>query len=190
MYFDLHRFVSTVWTLTGIYWLILSFTTKRTSRREPWHNRLLHLTLMSIAFSLLTGFVPLSGVLAQRFVPDAEWVEFTGATLTTLGCLLAVWARSCLGSNWSAIVSVRQNHQLILRGPYALMRHPIYSGFLLAILGSAISLGELRGLLAFYLLFVGWLAKACAEEQAMSQQFGAEYLQYAMRVKRFVPFVL
>jgi protein-S-isoprenylcysteine O-methyltransferase Ste14 len=190
MQIDLQHFAFSAWLITGIYWLILSFTSKRVSRREPWHSRFMHLTVAATAFWLLAGAGPAACVLTGRFLPDEDWVGFTGAVLTILGCALAIWARTCLGANWSAVVSVRQEHELIRRGPYSLMRHPIYSGFLLAALGTAISNGEYRGLLAIYLLFVALLAKACAEEQAMFEQFGAEYLQYSMRVKRFVPFVL
>ena len=145
--FDLQSFVSSVWTLTGIYWLISSFTVKPAARREPWHSRLLHLALMVIAFYLLSGTGSLEGFLTRRFLPAEDWVEITGAILVTFGCAFAVWARASLGRNWSAVVSVRENHQLIRRGPYSLVRHPIYSGFLLAVLGAAIMRGEIGRLL-------------------------------------------
>jgi protein-S-isoprenylcysteine O-methyltransferase Ste14 len=190
MHFDIHHFVSSVWLVTGLYWLALAFTTKKTARRENWQSRILHLILMGIAFSLLAGKTFPPGPFTRRFLPDEDWTIWIGAALITVGCALAIWARSCIGSNWSAIVSVRENHELIRSGPYSLMRHPIYSGFLLAILGAAIQCGEIRGLIAFCLLFTGWLAKACAEEQAMYEQFGSAYLEYSRHVKRFVPFVL
>jgi protein-S-isoprenylcysteine O-methyltransferase Ste14 len=190
MPFDLHRFVSSVWLLTGLYWLVLSFSSKRTARREPIHSRLLHLMLMAIAFSLLGRLGPSEGWLARRILPGEDWIVWTGAVLSTLGCAFAVWARSTIGSNWSAIVSVRENHELIRRGPYSIVRHPIYSGLLLASLCVAIMGGEIRQFVGVCLLFAGWLAKAATEERAMSQQFGAEYLRYASQVKRFVPFVL
>jgi protein-S-isoprenylcysteine O-methyltransferase Ste14 len=94
-----------------------------------------------------------------------------------------------LGSNWSGTVTVKQNHELIRSGPYAIVRHPIYSGFLLGLLGTALSVGEARGLIALALAFVGWFVKARVEEQFMVEQFNGDYVRYIRDVKRLIPFV-
>jgi protein-S-isoprenylcysteine O-methyltransferase Ste14 len=85
---------------------------------------------------------------------------------------------------------VKRDHQLVLRGPYVLVRHPIYSGLLLGMLGTAITAGEVRGLVGFAILFYAWLAKSRVEEAFMTEQFGMQYTQYRQRVKAIIPFVL
>jgi protein-S-isoprenylcysteine O-methyltransferase Ste14 len=90
----------------------------------------------------------------------------------------------------SGRVTIKEQHELIQNGPYAIVRHPIYSGFLLAILGTAIVHGELRGLLALPVAVVGWTLKLRLEESFMAQQFGTAYLDYKRRVKALVPFVV
>jgi protein-S-isoprenylcysteine O-methyltransferase Ste14 len=97
--------------------------------------------------------------------------------------------RALLGSNWSATVTVKQHHELIRRGPYAIVRHPIYSGFLLGVLGTALALGEVRGLVALALAFAGWYLKARNEEQFLVEQFGDAYVGYRRNVKQLIPFV-
>jgi protein-S-isoprenylcysteine O-methyltransferase Ste14 len=87
-------------------------------------------------------------------------------------------------------VQLKQGHELILRGPYQRVRHPIYTGLLLAFLGSALALGELRGLLAFGILAASLWFKLRLEERWMREQFGSAYVDYMRRVKALVPGVL
>ena len=95
-----------------------------------------------------------------------------------------------VGAKWSSEEQLKQGHELILRGPYRLVRHPIYTGLLLAFLGSALALGELRGLLAFAILAVSFWFKLRLEERWMREQFGGAYADYMRRVKALVPGVL
>ena len=104
--------------------------------------------------------------------------------------VLAVCSRVFLGRNWSAMVTIKQDHEIIRRGPYALVRHPMYSGFLLAVLGTALAVGEVRGLLALGFVFLGLWLKLRTEEQFLTEQFGAQYIQYQRESKALIPFVL
>jgi protein-S-isoprenylcysteine O-methyltransferase Ste14 len=106
------------------------------------------------------------------------------------GLALAVWARRHLGRNWSGIVTVKQDHELIRSGPYGLVRHPIYTGLLLAILGTAGAIGEWRGLFAFALITVGFVLKFKMEERFMSETFGEQYARYRAEVRSLIPFVI
>ena len=128
--------------------------------------------------------------LNASFVPPTMAFHWLGLLITALGLAFAVWARVHLGRNWSGTVTVKENHELIRSGPYGLVRHPIYSGFLLAMLGTAIAFGEIRGLIAFVLAFIAWRAKSLIEERFMLDQFGDRYARYKRDVKALIPFVL
>ncbi len=100
----------------------------------------------------------------------------------------AVWARRCLGSNWSSVVTLKEDHALIRTGPYAHVRHPIYTGLLLAIAGTAVAFGEWRDLLAFAFTLFGLIYKAEVEERPMHETF-AYYEPYRRESAALVPFI-
>jgi protein-S-isoprenylcysteine O-methyltransferase Ste14 len=127
--------------------------------------------------------------LSLRFTTMTTATIGIGLTLTATGLAFATWARLRIGRNWSRMIEVKQNHQLIRKGPYAIVRHPIYSGFMLATLGTAITFAEWSGLVAFAMLTASWAYKARLEEAAMVEQFGAEYERYRQEVKGLVPFL-
>jgi len=102
---------------------------------------------------------------------------------------LAIWARHTIGTNWSGIITLKEGHALVQTGPYVIVRHPIYSGLILAMLGSAIVLGELRGLLSVGLMPLSFTRKMNDEERLMKTQFPKEYPEYQARVKRLIPFL-
>ena len=126
----------------------------------------------------------------QRFLPSSDLFFWSGAAITAAGLLFCVWARRYLGGNWSQAVTVKQDHELIQSGPYRFVRHPIYTGLLLAFAGSAIARGEWRGLLAVALMFVTLWSKLRLEEKWMRAQFGASYEEYSRRVSALVPGIL
>jgi protein-S-isoprenylcysteine O-methyltransferase Ste14 len=179
-----------VWIIVGLVWLAASASLKSVVRAEPLRSRLFNLLAILLAFLLLFNSHLNVGVLNRRFIPDAPAVWWTGFALTVTGAALAIWARLLLGANWSANVTVKQNHELKRTGPYSIVRHPIYSGFLLAMLGTAIAFGEVRGLIAFALALVAWRMKSLIEERFMLDQFGRQYAQYKREVKALIPFVL
>jgi protein-S-isoprenylcysteine O-methyltransferase Ste14 len=182
--------ILTVWIIVGLVWLAASVSLKSVAREEPLGSRLFHILAIALAFFLLFDLHLNAGVLNRRFVPDTPAVWWTGFALTVAGAALAIWARLLLGANWSATVTVKQNHELKRTGPYAIVRHPIYSGFLLAMLGTAIAFGEIRGLIAFALAFIAWRMKSLIEERFMLDQFGEQYARYKREVKALIPFVL
>jgi protein-S-isoprenylcysteine O-methyltransferase Ste14 len=94
-----------------------------------------------------------------------------------------------IGRNWSSNVTVKEDHQLMRTGPYALVRHPIFAGLLLGMLGTALQAGEVRGLIGMALATIAWRTKLIMEEQFMTEQFGAEYASYKRDVKALVPFI-
>jgi protein-S-isoprenylcysteine O-methyltransferase Ste14 len=182
--------IKSIWFALGIIWAIGAFLTKRTARVQTSNSRLVQGALAAGGFLLLLrpdmGFGPLD----RRFLPESTAAAYAGLVLTACGAALAVWARVFLGANWSATVTIKQDHEIIRSGPYALVRHPIYSGFLLGMLGTAIAIGEVRGLLAIGLAFLGWWLKLRTEERFLVEQFGTQYVKYRQETKALIPFVL
>jgi protein-S-isoprenylcysteine O-methyltransferase Ste14 len=180
-----------VWLALGIFWLVMAFTAKRAAHTQSPGSRLLQITPEIVAFSLLFARWPWPQWLRWRFLPESSVaIAYVGLALTVIGISFSVWARLFLGSNWSGRVTIKEQHELIQSGPYSIVRHPIYSGFLLAILGTALVQGHLRSLLALPFAALGWGFKLRLEESFMSQQFGNTYLDYKRRVKALVPFVV
>ena len=189
MNFDALSLTGDVWILLGIIWLLGALRVKATERREPMVSRLLHAAFMVAAFVLLYDRNLNVELLSRRFVPETGAIAWGGFGLVLCGASFALWARFYIGTNWSANVTLKQDHELIRSGPYAVVRHPIYSGLLLAILGTAVVIGEVRTLIGLVLAFAGWRIKAGVEEGFMAARFGEEYTRYRRQVKALIPFV-
>jgi len=187
----LYRYLFSVMWLAWVgYWWAASRNVKATSRHESLPSRLSHIVPLTIAAILLA--LPRSPVpvLGEHFLPRGTWTFWTGAALTLAGLLFTVQARVYLGRNWSGTVTIKQDHELITGGPYRFVRHPIYSGLLLAFIGTALARAEWRGVLAVALTFLAFLRKLRIEEQWMREQFGVAYEDYARRVAALVPHIL
>jgi protein-S-isoprenylcysteine O-methyltransferase Ste14 len=190
MSYTTYQYIVWPWIAVGAVWTIAALASKPVVRREPTASRLLHIAVIAAVFALPFWAKLSVGPLAWRFVPDSPAIAWSGLAFTAAGCAFAIWARLLLGGNWSSSVTVKQDHTLIRQGPYAIVRHPIYAGFLLALLGTALALGELRGLAALALAFAGWHVKSRQEEAFMAAQFGDQYTAYQREVKALVPLVL
>ena len=190
MRFDVNEAVTFLWLVLGAFWAITAVSAKRSLRREPSASRIYHVLFMTAVFALLFRQDLRIGQLGLRIVPASPQAAYTGLALTSLGAAFAILARSTLGGNWSATVTVKENHSFVHHGPYRVVRHPIYAGFLLAMLGTAVVYGEAGCFLAVALAFVGWWLKARIEEEFMTQQFGEDYRRYQKGVKQLIPFVL
>lgn len=184
-------FFPTVWLAWVIGWWVFAINVKTTIRRQPLPSRLLNMVLLWCAFALLwAASVPMPRPLTERFLPFSEWQFWAalGAVLTLVGLLFTVWARVYLGRNWSGMfATIKADHELITGGPYALVRHPIYSGLMLAFLGTALAMGQWRGALAAALALIAIIHRIIVEEGFMREQFGAAYDSYAKRVRALVP---
>ena len=190
MTFDVNRAIAFPWILLGVFWTITALRAKKAVRREPAAARWLHILFMAIVFALMFRSDARMGPLRQRVIPAPMAVSLIGIVLAWLGVALAIWARSALGSNWSGSVTVKENHTLIMRGPYRFVRHPIYAGMLLAMLGAALVYGAAGCFVAVILGYAAFWRKARKEEQFMTQEFGAEYRHYQTAVKQMIPFLL
>jgi protein-S-isoprenylcysteine O-methyltransferase Ste14 len=187
---SIHRWLfPALWFGWAFYWWLTSRDVKETTRREPVLSRMAHLGPMLLGAALI--WAPRLGVpaLDARFMPWAPWQFWVGAAAAASGIAFAVQARRHIGRNWSAIVTLKQDHELVTSGPYALVRHPIYTGLLLGFLGSAFALGQWRGLLAVAIVALALLRKYRLEERWMRERFGVVYDAYRARVKALVPFL-
>jgi protein-S-isoprenylcysteine O-methyltransferase Ste14 len=183
------QYINAVWGLVAIYWVVGMVLAKPTIKSESILSSAMHIALGCVAVLLVWEPATGRGFLGHRVTSPAGWVAWLGLTVTIGGCAFAIWARATLGSNWSSMVTVKQDHELILRGPYAVVRHPIYSGFLLALTGTAIAVGEVRAFIGLGFAFIGFLLKSAAEEKFMREEFSTEYARYSQRVRRLIPFV-
>jgi protein-S-isoprenylcysteine O-methyltransferase Ste14 len=177
------RAIDIAWVVLFLVWVAGGIGNKRTARDESSGSRAQHLVLTITAFGLIFGMA----------APHAEARLVAGAlgfALTLVGVVFAIWARLTIGRNWSAMVTVKESHELVRRGPYRIVRHPIYTGLLLAMLGSAIAFGRWPGYLGCAIAFYAFKQKSLTEEQFMVEQFGEAYVRYRVEVKALIPGVL
>lgn len=179
--------IETAWVAFGLYWLLAARGRRAAQRGEPSGERMIHVVWMIGAAYLLFHFDPRFGALNRRFLPQRMWIASFGAVITVAGIGIAVWARRHLGKNWSADVTIREGHALIRTGPYTYIRHPIYSGMLLGILGTAIAVGEYRGLVALAIFWIGWAHKAKKEESYLAAEFGPAFAEHKRLTGFFLP---
>ena len=106
--------------------------------------------------------------------------------MVAAGLGFAMWARVHLGRNWSGIVTVKEDHALVRTGPYRAVRHPIYTGLLLALIGTAMAIGQWRGVLAVIFMLIGFLWKIHVEEKRMCENF-PEYGDYRRETAALIP---
>jgi len=181
-----------IWAAFGVYWLISAARGHSGSTPQAIHSerqvyRPLRLMLLALAFALLLCNRAAIGLLGKRFVPFSHALAIAGFTVFLLGVVIAVLARIRLGQYWSDKVTLQAGHKLIRSGPYAYVRHPIYSGVLLGIAGTALLLGEWRGLVAFSLMLINYAVKAKREEHILHAQFGSEFESYRRTTGFLVP---
>jgi protein-S-isoprenylcysteine O-methyltransferase Ste14 len=173
--------IGVAWLIFWIYWLA-SATTSNASVRGGWRTRLTGVSVVAVI------------VIANAFrgsglaVHDVA-VAAVGAALFAAGLGLAVWARLHLGRNWGMPMTQRAEPELVTSGPYRFVRHPIYTGLLTAMLGTAL-VNNLLGLIVVALLIGYFYYCGTVEERNLASAFPAAYPQYRSRTKMLIPFLL
>jgi protein-S-isoprenylcysteine O-methyltransferase Ste14 len=182
--------ISGCWTLFAVIWLLAAFATKQSVYQESGAQRLRYTIPILLGGFLLAKGHRLSDPLDHRVIPHLEALAWTGVVLCVAGLAFCIWARFTLGRNWSGVVTLKGGHELITAGPYALVRHPIYTGLLTMFVATVIVLGHVAGIIAMPFVFASLWIKLRCEEKLMLQQFPNEYAAYQQRVKRLIPFIL
>lgn len=178
------------WLIFFAYWGISALSAKRNVRRRSWAWEIgVRIVLVAVIVALARQPNSRAFFQDRASAPIQSIQSLAGLILCIAGFALAVWARQHLGRNWGMPMTLKEGHELVTSGPYSYVRHPIYTGMLLAVLGSALVGG--RVWLAILVLMVGYcLYSAWTEERIMMQQFPQQYAQYKRRTKALIPFVL
>jgi protein-S-isoprenylcysteine O-methyltransferase Ste14 len=191
MTFNVLSMVGYSWIALGTLWLAGLPFAKPVVRRQASGARIFHLALAALGFALLGSQWFRGGWMGVSFLSQSEPmhqdVQFIGLALTIAGCLIAGWARIVLGGKWSGAATVKASHELILKGPYAFARHPIYTGMLLAAVGTALAVGEWRSIIGAVVILLALLMKMSQEERLMLQTFPEAYPHYRQKVRALIP---
>ncbi len=177
-----------IWIVWLISWVAASFWSRRTQKRaanlETWTYR----AAMIAGGALI---VPWTGpLLGEKQIWEIGW-RGAGllAAVMLAGLLLTWWARIYLGSLWSSVITRKEDHKIIDTGPYALVRHPIYTGLIIGLLATAAAEGRISALVGCALVILGIWLKARTEERFLTAELGQEaYGSYCRRVPMLVPF--
>lgn len=178
------RLIAGAWLAFVLTWLAFALFAKRTRKHAPWKTWVARLAIVGVIIAANLHFGP--GGRSVGPVP-APW-RWLGAALCVLGLAFAVWARIYLGRNWGMPMSLREGHALVTSGPYAYVRHPIYTGILLAMIGSMLAVAR-AWVWALLLFFVYFLYSALTEERMLAEQFPEAYPAYKAHTRMLVPFI-
>lgn len=181
-------FIGCCWGAWALYWLIMGSATKRTVERRGFLGYRVVAGIVIVGLAAAARLVHVSSQSRVWHTPLALGVATD--CVVVAGAAFSVWGRITLGRNWSAEVTLKQDHQLIESGPYALVRHPIYAGLLLMALGTAINYGRAIGFGLFVALCASLWWKVRQEEWLMKRHFPDAYAEYKTRVRAIVPHVL
>ena len=181
--------ITLAWLAWLLIWIAAWAWSKRAARHEAFASGIWHALPFMAAVVLVTASFRRLPWLQHSVLAYQTAFYSVGLALTVAGLAFAVWARFFLGRNWSAGVQVKDDHQLVRRGPYRFVRHPIYTGILVAFLGTTLAQDQWRSALALVLMLAGLLYKLRVEERFMTETFGEAYRDYRRQTKALVPFV-
>lgn len=182
--------ISTCWGVFIVVWLLAAIFSKRTVYRESSAQLLRYTIPMVFGWYLIFRGYRLPYPFNARVIPASDTVLLAAAILCICGVGFCVWARAVLGRNWSGTVTLKENHELIVRGPYRLVRHPIYTGLLAMLIATVIQKGRIAAMIGLVIIFASLWIKLISEEEVMGKQFPDQYAAYRQRVKRIIPFLL
>ena len=179
--------VLALWAVWLLGWLVAARTTATIVVRQSLASRLAHSVPIWGGAVLLFLQPRRFAVFQHSLLPRTAWMAWIGVVVVALGLGFAGWARTHLGRFWSAAVTLKAEHRLIRTGPYALSRHPIYTGLLLALAGTTFARDTVGAVAGLILFLVGFILKIRQEERLLLEHFGAAYRAYQGEVPAVVP---
>lgn len=178
---------SRFWELLTVVWVVLWFGMKKAKKLEGWGERAQHGILVLLGFWFLFRGPKGWSALEYLLVPSVPWTWATGLALTAVGVGTSIWARLSLGSNWSGMVTLKKDHELIRSGLYRWIRHPIYTGILLGMIGTAMIRAHLGGWIGIVVVLAAFYFKARREERFLREEFGAGFEEHLRHTGMFLP---
>ncbi len=174
------------WCLFAVFWVI-----RRSNVKKDIHDATAEQKVMSVigsVFYFILLYWPLF------FAPAKHTIQtyasgFAGLIICVMGISLSIWATLVQGRDWSNGVAIKESYDLIIKGPYNVVRHPIYTGFILALLGSAIAVGHLSGFIALGIVLLGLVPRIGRAEKMLSSRFPDDFESYTTRSKKLIPFI-
>jgi len=177
------------WFILWAVWLPGYFTGKKTIQRPNKVSSYLAYAFIILGFVFLFANKKVFGVPYSQITPHTTALGIIGMIVDLLAVAFAIWARITLGSNWANMIALKENHQLIQSGPYAIVRHPIYTGFVFATLGISITIGRLTDYLGVFIMLIGMLIRIKDEDALMAKEFTIEHADYRKKTKKLIPFI-
>lgn len=181
--------IPALWIAWIVYWWVESLRAHAVRRKESVPSRLSHTVPLVIGVALMVAPRGVPVWLSGRALPRTLLTFWIGVAVLVAGIAFSIWARRHLAGWWSSAVTLKQNHQLIRTGPYRWARHPIYTGLLLGVLGTAIAAGEWHSFLGFAVIVGALLRKIAIEERFLREAFPGDYDRYQAEVAALIPFV-
>ncbi len=180
------RCLAVLWIFWAAAWLILARWSAKAVEKQPLKDRLAHSLPAAFGAYLLASAKPF-GAAPAPIAPIPAWLAWTCVGATAIGIAWMVWARRHLGRLWSGIVTFKTGHRIVRSGPYAITRHPIYTGLLLALLATALARATWTGFAGFAIMLAGFRLKIRQEETLLTSHFGDAYRAYRAEVPALVP---
>jgi protein-S-isoprenylcysteine O-methyltransferase Ste14 len=183
------------WIIFVLYWFISARSVKPIQETRGWLGGNWYPILYLIGFLFMINFrflgrlgIP-TNKLATLLLPHTTVLNIIIVILLIAGLIIAIAARRTLARNWSGAVALKEDHELITTGLYKYVRHPIYTGMLLMILGTALSVATLGACIGFFIILVGILLKLRQEEALLTKHFAQSYLSYKKCTRTLIPFI-
>ncbi|WP_212003892.1 isoprenylcysteine carboxylmethyltransferase family protein [Chitinophaga sp. HK235] len=174
------------WALFCICWLLLRNRNKENIQTRTSRQRFMGALGYLVIFTALYMSLFIQG---HRLLPTNLYIQAIGAILCMVGVATAIWSRVLLGTNWSGGVTAKKDHELIVRGPYRLIRHPIYTGFVAAMAGTCLVTGGWSAIIVSTIYTLGLCMKINREETLLNELFPGTYAVYQQHTRKLIPFI-